>query len=158
MKIIPSVVLIAVTVLATAARAESQSDRDLLPVDLDQPATVGPGPWYWQTWAPPSTFDKASLAATEALIAVDVLMTLNFLGRPNEYPMGEVNPIARSLFGRHPTGGRVVAVGVAGALATAALWYWLPDPWRKEVTLTVGAFELYNTATMYAGGIRFSLP
>jgi len=175
-----AILTIMFVVLAGSAHAEgTPSDSDLLEVDLDQPdvSPVLPVPTqvvpaespqppaltrFWAgaglKWTPPTTFDKYALGVTLMLEVVDISMTLNFLGRPNEYPMGELNPAAAFLFGKNPSGGRVVAVGLAGMALTTALWYVLPDPLRKEVTLTIGVFEGYNAVDMYAAGIRFSLP
>ncbi len=143
----PVALVVLAALLGTGARAETPSDRELLPIQLDDPATS-------TSWTPPTTFDKVSLGVTEALIVVDVLMTLNAFRRPDRAPGGDLNP---ALYG-DPGTARILATCGAGAVATAALWYVLPDPWRKEFTLSVGILELLNTGHMYSVGIRFSLP
>jgi hypothetical protein len=129
-------------------------------VEVAAPAKMDTGdPWCWRScWRPPNTFEVVVLGVSEGLILADVLMTLDFAQRPNEYPMGEVNPAAAALFGAHPSPWRVAGVGIAGMVLTAGLWYALPPFWRDEATLTIGAFELYNTVHMYSAGIRFRLP
>jgi len=128
--------------------------------DVSAPTEVDSGdPWCWRScWRPPNTFETVSFGLTEALIVTDVLMTLDFTQRRNEYPMGELNPLVGALFGTHPSRWRVAGVGIAGMVITAGLWYALPPFWRNDAILSIGLFELYNTTDMFAAGIRFRLP
>ena len=76
------------------------------------------------------------LGAAEALIAVDVLQTLDMNRHPERH-FYETNP----LLGLHPSNTRIVASGIVGGLAAATIWYALPSRVRWVVPLFLGIGE-----------------
>jgi hypothetical protein len=103
----------------------------------------------WSEWNPPSTKEKVLLGATEALIVADCWTTADYLHRFRG--SFETNP----LLGRHPGNAKLFALCGAGALATAAIWYALPSPWRSLATGSIAVIELGVVTDSVMMGARF---
>ena len=102
-------------------------------------------------WQPPDSGEIAALVATEALIAVDILQTVDMTHRYSESQIFyEANP----LLGLHPSTERVIASGIVGGLATAGLWLWLPPRVRLLVPIVVGSLEIVAVTGNACAGLR----
>lgn len=76
-------------------------------------------------WKPPTKGDVAMLLATESLLALDCLTSID--GQRNRPGWYEKN----WLLGKHPSTEATYLYFAGTMLATGALWYALPPPWRK---------------------------
>jgi hypothetical protein len=103
-------------------------------------------------WQSPDKLDVALLLTDELLILVDMKQTIGMCNDRFNV-ICESNPI----LGQHPTTERIVGWSVGAMLGTAALWYVLPDPWRKTFTITLGGGESLNVANNFRLGasVRF---
>jgi hypothetical protein len=102
-------------------------------------------------WTPPTKTDVVLLAATEALIFVDMGQTIRGCNDP--YAVMCESGLLLVVASAHPSTEEIVGWSVASMAATAALWYVLPNEWRKTFTITLGAVELLNCGSAAAKGL-----
>jgi hypothetical protein len=95
----------------------------------------------------PSCGETALFVGAETLIAADCWLTLD----ARAHGMTEGNP----LLGERPSTGRVLGACIAAGAATAALWYFLPSPWRNIPTIFVAIVETDAVAENLLVGARF---
>lgn len=106
-------------------------------------------------WSSPDKLDVALLVANEALVVVDMLQTVGACSDPsNVFCEGGLGVI---VMGMHPSPKEVRLWSGAAMLGTAAIWFVLPDPWRKVFSFTLLAGEGLNVANNFrlGYGIRF---
>src|SRR6267143_4117398 len=83
-------------------------------------------------WHSPDKLDLALLLTDELLILIDMKQTIGMCNDRFNV-ICESNPV----LGVHPNTERIVAWSVGAMLGTVALWYALPDPWRKTFAITL---------------------
>jgi hypothetical protein len=98
-------------------------------------------------WTAPTWQETTLLAASETLLAVDMLQTLD-----RRFP--EKNPI----LGAYPSKEAVLAYFGVTALALGASWYLLPPRWRNVVPGVAIVVELPVVIRNHAIGVRITLP
>lgn len=104
-------------------------------------------------WERPTWKETALMIGAGSFIAADCMTTID-AGRRG---YAEVNPFGKLALGRFPSTERVYAVGALSLVASTALWYALPHPWRSIFASSLIVIEGVNNIRQFSIGLNMAL-